>query len=235
MNPIHVIVDHEGFWDRNAAELTFISTMALVVLTVFYVWFTRGLFQADSDALEAAREGNKLNREANKLAQSSVDLATKARIDSATPTATVYSMEADWGGVNPGVTSLVPDPQTMVELKLLCAFISIGTLPTVIECEPPNIGEWYQTRYFLIPDTTRMQTQLVWHLTAPVEAFQRLANEQHALTLTVRTHASAGGAVDTHTWNGRFIGTELDSGGYSLKKPAFGRQGEPWTQRRDYD
>ena len=228
-----MIVDQQGFWERNAAELTFISTMALVVLTVFYVWFTRGLFRADTDALEAARRANKLSRRANKLAQRSVDQATRTRMDSATPTTTIYSMSGEWGGVRPGVTSPLSDPETMVELKLVCALLSIGILPTVIECEPPNFGEWYQSRYVLIPDNNKSQTQLIWHHTAPVEAFQRLANERHALTLTVRTHAPAGGAVDTHAWTGTFIGIELLSE-YVLKNPAFAGEDKPWTQRRGY-
>lgn len=239
MAAVHVIVDSQGFWERNSAEISFFTTATLVVLTGIYVLLTRSLAKADTDALYTAREANRLARE-------SMDLATQERIDSATPNAAIYSMYATWepqrGDVQvqpaddpPSREVTVDDPGTVLTLKLVSGFFANSRQPTVIDCEPPNFGEWSQPRHVLVPDNDVCRTQLVWGYTATAVDFLRLANERLRLTLTFTTRASGGGAVDRHRWTGVFTGIELKDDSYALRDRAFDRSEDAWDQERDYE
>ena len=227
MAAVHVVIDSQGFWDRNGAAISGLATVVLAGLTAVYVWLTLRLTNADTEALKAARE-------ANRLARRSLDLATQERVDSETPAAAVYAMDSTWEPQQQGPVRPVDDPGTLVKLKLTCGFFANGCQPIVVQCDPPLLGEWSQLRQVLIPDNGVYRGQLVWTLTATAQAFQRLANERHRLTLTFHTRAPAGGAMDTHTWTGTFSGIELINQDYQLRDRAFDQLEEPWEQRRKY-
>jgi len=88
----------ESFWERNATELEFFSTLALVAVTGVYVWLTKQISDASSREVNMLAEQVDAQRAQLELAEAARDHAEnvfqesiKARLITSAPAVTVLT------------------------------------------------------------------------------------------------------------------------------------------------